>query len=131
MRSDLAALLPRDKHDIERAEAVIARGLPETEPLLPALLEWMRDMNWPVAQVLQPFLAKIGGALTPHIQQILGSNDDIWKRWVLLCIVAESDELRTTLRPELNRLASDPSPREQIEELHIVAQEILAARASD
>lgn len=130
-RSDLAALLPRDKHDTARAEAIIQLGFPAVEPVLPALLEWMQDMNWPVARILQPFLASIGVALAPHIRNILETEDHIWKYWVLLAIVAKSDELQAALEPELDRIAHQPTPGEQTEEVHIVAREILTGRASD
>jgi uncharacterized protein DUF5071 len=125
MKSDLATLLPRDKFDTERAEAIIALGFPAIEPIVPALLEWMQDLNWPVAQVLQPFLASIGSPLAPHIRRILETDDVIWKNWVLLCIVAKSPELRTMLRPDLERLSSCPKPDEQTAALDVLAKEII------
>ena len=125
MRSDLVALLPRDKMDTERAEAVIALGFPAVEPILPALLEWIQDMNWPVAEVLQPFLADIGSPLLPHVRRILETDDDVWKYWVLRCIVAESPELRAMLVDDLKRLAAKPTSGEQSEELDALAKELL------
>jgi hypothetical protein len=124
-RSDLAALLPRDKVDTERAEAIIRLGYPEVEPILPELLEWMQDINWPVAQVLYPFLAKVGAPLAPHVRRILETEDHIWKYWVL-GIVAESTQLQAALRSELDRIAQRPTPGELAEEVHLVAKEILA-----
>ena len=126
MRSDPVALLPRDKIDTDKAEAIIALGFPAVEPILPALLEWMQDMNWPVAQVLQPFLADIGGPLAPHVRHVLGTDDDVWKGWLLRCIVAQSAELQTMLRLDLERLAACPTLGEKRETLDIVAKEILS-----
>ena len=87
MPSDLAAILPTNKRDTERAEAIVALGFPTVEPILSTLLEWMQDINWPVAQVLAPFLANIGGPLAPHVRPILQTDDDIWKYWILDCII--------------------------------------------
>ena len=125
MYSDLSALLPRDKFDTERAEAIIALGFPAIEPILPALLEWMQDINWPVAQVLEPFLTGIGCPLAPHVRHVLETDDNVWKDWVLRCIVAKSAELQAMLRPELERLAAHPTPGEKTETLDILANEIL------
>lgn len=117
--------LPRDKFDTENARALVTRGYPAVEPVLPALLEWVQDLNWPVAQVLQPFLADIGRPLAPHVRYVLESDDAIWKYWVLHCIVAESTELAEELRPELTRLADAPSSTEDNEEVKEAASEIL------
>jgi hypothetical protein len=125
MNSDLAGLLPRDKFDTQRAEAIIALGFPAIEPVVPVLLQWMQDMNWPVAQVLQPFLAGIGAPLAPHIRRILETDDTMWKYWVLCDLVARSDELRTMLRPELERLSAHPTPAERTDDLDALAREIL------
>lgn len=80
---DTTHLLPVDKHDLPKAEAIVALGYPAVEELLPALLAWMQDPNWPVAKVLMPFLAGIGEPLAPHLCAIFESDDDVWKYWVL------------------------------------------------
>lgn len=125
MRPELFALLPRDKSDTAKAEAIIAAGYPAVEPLLPRLIEWMQDANWPVARVLAPFLAGIGKPMEGHILQVLATTDEIWKYWVLECIVGKSMELRRCLRPELERIASNPTDGEVGEELHSLAQSLL------
>lgn len=125
MRLDIAALLPSDKLETDKAEAIIAQGFPAVEPVLPALLEWMQDINWPVAQTLLPFLASIGEPLAPHVRQVLETKDEIWKYWVIRCLVRESIELARALKPELQRLALEPTPGEREEELDVVAKEIL------
>jgi hypothetical protein len=125
MRPDFSSLLPRSKMDIEKAEAIIALGYPAVEPILPALVEWIQDMNWPVAQVLQPFLVRIGPPLAPHLRRVLKTDDDVWKYWLVCCIVAESSELAQLLRPELQRLVSSPTKGEQAEEINLLARGIL------
>lgn len=126
MRPDLAALLPKDKFETEKAEAIVALGFPVVEPILSALFEWMQDINWPVAQVLQPFLATIGAPLAPHVRIVLATTDEIWKYWVIRCIVGESAELAHSLQAELHRLAQFPTPSEREEEIDVQAREILA-----
>jgi hypothetical protein len=125
MRSELTTLLPSDKSDTEKVKAIVALGFPAVEPILPALLEWMQDINWPVAQALQPFLASIGAPLAPHIRSVLNTDDDVWKNWVLRYIVVKSPELQTMLRADIERLATRPTRGEQAEELDVLAGQIV------
>ena len=125
MRPDLTDLLPSTKSDTDKAKAVVSLGFPAVEPALPSLMEWMQDINWPVAQVLQPFLAHIGAPLEPHIRVVLQSDDEIWKFWVLQQIVAKSEDLVQLFQPELRRLANQATPKEQAEELDVLAKTIL------
>lgn len=125
MRPDLAALLPSTKMETHKAEALVSLGYPTVEPVLSTIMEWMQDMNWPVAQVFQPFLASIGKPLVPHVQKVLETKDEIWKHWVLQFVVAESNELMEFFMPELQRLATHPTANEHAEELDVLAQTIL------
>ncbi|MBT9518713.1 MAG: DUF5071 domain-containing protein [Methyloversatilis discipulorum] len=131
MRLDLSSLLPAGKHDTAKAEAIVTLGYPEVEPILPSLLEWVQDLNWPVASVLCPFLASIGTPLAPHIRRILQTNDDTWKYSLLAGIVAESAPLADELSSELQRLVSFPTAGEREEELNIHAHEIIMRHGSE
>jgi hypothetical protein len=124
-QDDVKALIPRNKHDIERAEAAVKAGYPVVAPILPELLEWLQDMNWPVAGFLAPFLATIGKPLIPHIQRIFATDDEMWKYWIMTYIIADSVELATSFRDELERIAFSPTKREIEEELNETAQHIL------
>lgn len=121
-QNDIKALVPRGKHDIERAEAAIKIGYPAVAPILPELLEWLQDLNHPVAQVLAPFLASIGSPLIPHIHQIFRTDDHIWKRWIISYIIDESYELATVFRSELERISYSPTESEVEEGLDEEAQ---------
>lgn len=125
--ADVRDLIPRSKYDLERAHAAVAAGYPAVEPILAELLEWMQDINWPTARILQPFLATIGEPLVPHITAIFQTDDEIWKYWIINSLIMESRPLAAAFRPELERLASQPTPRELAEELHLVAEEVLQA----
>jgi len=111
--------------ETEKAEALVALGYPCIEPILPELIEWMQDCNWPVAQVLQPFLASIGAPLAPHIREVLQSDDDVWKYWVISCIVSESSELACLLTAELQCIALSPTVGEHEHEVDAQARAIL------
>ena len=110
---------------MERARAAVAAGYPAVDPILPELLEWLQDCNWPVSHILAPFLTSIGSPLIPHIRRILDTDDEIWKYWMISVIMRDSFELASAFRDELKRLVSSPTEREAREELNEVAQEVL------
>jgi hypothetical protein len=123
--NDVRLLIPQHRSDSERANAAIAAGYPAVAPILPELLEWLQDCNWPVARVLAPFLVSIGNPLIPHIQHIFDSNDEIWKYWIINVILRNSFELAVAFRNELERLAYSPTENEETQELNEVSQEVL------
>ncbi len=125
MQPEHLALLPSDKFDTARAAAITGRERSSVEPIVPVLLEWLQDMNWPVAQVLSPFLSSIGRQLAPHIRHILATDDDIWKHNVIAYVVAESSELAEDLRLELGRIATIPTPGEVAENVSELSKNVL------
>jgi len=127
---EMTHLLPVDKHDLSKAEAIIALGYPAVDALLPELIAWMQDINWPVAKVLTPFLAGIGEPLAPHLRVIFESEDHVWKYWVLDKLVAPSPKLTVALEPSLLRMALEPSPGEGDEGVDEITRSILAKKAA-
>lgn len=127
MSTDLTTLVPVTKFETEKARALVQLGFPAVEPVVPKILEWLQDLNWPVGRVFQPFLASIGQPLAPYIRDILQGQDDGWKYSVLRAVVDKSPELARDLRPELERMAKIPSAGESQEEVNLIAIEILAS----
>ncbi|MEK7832191.1 MAG: DUF5071 domain-containing protein [Acidobacteriota bacterium] len=127
----LVQFVPKDKHDTATAQAAVQSGYPMVSPVLPELVAWLQDYNWPVAQVLAPFLATIGIALLPQVKAVLVSGDLIWKRWVLSCVVSESEELAQAVSAELVRLAYAATPSEREEDLDEIALGVVEQFALD
>ncbi len=123
--SEIVGFVPMDKYDHAAAHRAIKAGYPAVESVLPALLEWLQDMNWPVAKTLAPFLASIGEPLIPHLRKIFETDDEIWKAWILSTIVEDSPVLAIEFRDYIERLASDKSRDEDAEWLRENANEIL------
>ena len=110
-----------DKYDVRTAEAIVAFG----DASDPRLLEWVQDLNWPVASVLAPFLSNSGIIVAPGIRQVLASNDESWKWSVLSSVVAGSPDLISLLRAELEGIARAPSLGERTEGLDELVAELL------
>jgi len=124
-QDELRKLLPKDKFDIDRATALMSIGYPTVAPILPDLLEWLQDGNWPVSHVIGPFLASIGKPLTEEVRRILQSQDHLWKYWILVRVVAHSPELATALYPDLAKIAEGDPVDEDEKDVKEEAKEIL------
>lgn len=123
---NLQELIPTGKSDEDRARAAVAAGYPAVEPILPALMEWIQDSNWPVATILLPLLTSVGPPLVPHIWHVLRSGDLVWKYWVIGLLVPSLPEtVASTFREELERLSYNPELNERIEELDQRARSVL------
>ena len=121
----LAALVPNGKAETEKAQALVALGYPTIEPVLPLIVRWLQDLNWPVARVFIPFLVAIGAPLAPHVRSVLATDDDCWKYALLEAVVRQSSQLTTALASDLKRLAENPTAGEQTEGVARAAQDIL------
>jgi hypothetical protein len=120
-------LLPQSKHDTEKAEALIALGYPAVAPIIPELLTWLQDRNWPVGRVLAPFLASLGAAIAPAVRTFLSTDDEFWKYGLVVDVVAHSAALADALTPELERIIATPTAGEKAEGLPDEVREILTS----
>jgi Domain of unknown function (DUF5071) len=127
MAVDPRSLLPRHKSDGERVRALVDLGYPAVAPVLPELLTWMQDGNWPVSFGIGPFLAAIGEPVVPLVREVFAGTDGIWKYWCIERIVrAFPPDVAEQLRSDLERLARHPTPNDQSEEVDERAHEALA-----
>ena len=124
----MVLILPRDKHDIESAAALVVLGWEAVEPVAPQILEWTQDSNWPVAAVFHPLLIGAGARLAPFLNPIFEGDDDVWKYCLLVHVVRQSPELVTAMRSRLERLVNSPTTNEQLEGVSEQARDILASR---
>ncbi|MEK4425992.1 DUF5071 domain-containing protein [Solibacillus sp. FSL K6-1523] len=119
-------LLPRNKFDNDRVEMIKKMDRDKILPLLPNLLEWIQDMNWPVATSVLELLLTFPEEIIPHVQDVLSSDDDNWKWFILHYLVIELPiESRVQFREYLTRVSETPTHNELAEELDEIAKEIL------
>lgn len=119
----------RHKHDLDNAHKLIELGYPAVAPLLPHLLEWIQDMNWPVAKTIAPFLVSIGEPLVPEVKEVFATDDYGWQYICITDIIKKMPaELSVQFRPELERLAYHATKAEKDEDLDKVALQVLTGR---
>ena len=78
-----AEVLPRNKHNFKKVNQIKKLNGNEQLPLLPGLLEWIQDMNRPIAEEIAELLLTFPKEIVPLIKDVLVTNDDVWKYWCL------------------------------------------------
>lgn len=125
---NLQSFLPQSKTDCQAVDRIAQLGYPAIAPILPQLLEWLQDGNWPIAKRLAPWLANLGLNLVPALDQALASEDQSWNYWLIALVISRDDSLYHHYRPMLLRFASSPSLLERQYEIDEVAREALRDR---
>ena len=124
--NNYSEFIPRSKHDFERVNQVKKLDRNEILPLLPGLMEWIQDMNWPIAMEVAELLLMFPNEIVPIAKGVLATNDNVWKYWCLEVLVKKlPKESRKLFKSELIRLIERPTAGEKLEELNVTAIEIL------
>jgi len=122
---DFSHITPKDKADEEFVHNLNKYSILEIKEYVPQLLEWLQDGNWPVAshifKYLQPHVSKI----EDEIMDVLHSDDEIWKYWILGLILSYGKVPGNKTMTEVMRIAKYPTPKEIEEELQERAIEII------
>lgn len=116
-------LIPKDKSDIETAEKLNEYSLQELRPIIPELLEWMQDGNWPVFYPIRLFFEKHVDEIQNEILDIFKTNDNLWKYWILLNLGEGINDER--LIAEIKRIALNPTDLEKAEDLDEISKELI------
>ena len=122
MTKNAIQLIPKHKSDSETVKNVIKTGYPAVKPILPELMKWTQDSNWPIFHSLAPFLSSLGIEIVPEIRRVLATDDYEWKWSVLYGIIAPSREIAISVKDELINLSKNTKDEAGLREL---AQEIL------
>ncbi len=120
-------IVPHDKFDFATCERLNAASDAQIKPYLPELLEWLQDMNWPVARKVLSRIQSMDADLIEPVRNILTGTDSIWKYWILVSLLPETHKsVVKALAPELQNLAANATKDEIAEEVDIEARNLLA-----
>jgi hypothetical protein len=97
----------------------------EVRPIIPDLLIWLQDMNWPVARPVANYLVTIKEYMTFEILEVLKGDDDLWKYWVLLEFYSEEKPNDLQTIQVLERMANHPTYGEKENDIDQIAKNIL------
>jgi len=120
---NIQELIPKNKFDGSGIEELKSLSFEQIKPIIPDLLEWLQDMNWPVASsiasILKPFINRI----TAELVMILKSDDVMWKYGVLISLIRNTRDL--IILKELERIVKYPTKDEIENEVDLEAIAIL------
>lgn len=105
-------LVPKNIFDFSGVEELRLLSGEEIAPILPALLEWMKDMNWPIAQEMPELLSMHQKLIIPCIIEALQpeQSECDWKTYIIqfLLPLLDSDYF-LMLKPSLERIVQEPT----------------------
>jgi len=125
---ELKALIPKDKFDTSTLDTLMSLKESDLSILLPELILWIADMNWPVATEILPVLSKYPDSIVPLIKESLvaDQDDDILKIYIISYLVPRlPKDYQLMLYDDINRIAKNPTESEAYEETAEIALEWL------
>lgn len=120
---NVKSLIPKDKFDIEAAEKLKEYSFEEIKPIIPELLEWLQDLNWPVSKSVAEILIPFSENIALEILQILKGEDEMWKYWIL-SVFGKTIKNKLVLN-EIERIVKNPTAGEVDNEIPEIAKEII------
>ncbi|PIH56893.1 DUF5071 domain-containing protein [Paenibacillus sp. LK1] len=110
--------LPRDKHDYEAVRKLSELSNEELRDIIPELMEWLQDGNWPIARSVEDLLLRFGEELIPHIQNVFKTKDPQWEYFMLTGLIRRlPSRYLIVLKVDLERILKNPTEDEMLEEL--------------
>ncbi|MFD2600657.1 DUF5071 domain-containing protein [Flavobacterium suzhouense] len=118
-------IVPRDKWDDKAIENLQNCSFDEVRDKVPALLEWLQDMNWPVAGGIFDFLLPHVNEIEDEIIKIFRTDDGMWKYWILGLIDNYQGKVNERIVNEIVRVYNEPTPDEIDCGVHEDVQEMI------
>ncbi|KJB88837.1 hypothetical protein AZ66_05110 [Paenibacillus sp. E194] len=130
--NDVKQYLPTDKCDYDSIDRLKSLKPEELQRIIPELLEWTQDINWPVAPKIIEILIPLDKLLLPQLRVILRCNEYDWIENCLWYLVRRlnSDTL-LELRNELVMLSKSTNPNFIEYEIPQICKEIMSTHSME
>ena len=124
----MTMLPPRNGDDRERWDRIRGGDAEALAPLVPELLEWLREPESPEASLAAEALLRCADELVPFVQAVLRGRDAAWKAGVIerLVLRLPKDDV-LELAPDLLAIAMNPSDPELELEVDELAERAVAS----
>ena len=129
----IQTLVPKDKSDwnFDKGCDINWYGYKELKPIIPQLLIWLQECNWPVARPISEILARMMPDILEELKPILEGDDSIWKYNILnIFFIQTKSEYWRLIKETIEDLAYNPSENDAKEEVNLLAKQILEENIS-
>ena len=90
---DTEHLLPMSKEDLDFITNLRLKSISEIRIIIPQLLEWTQDINWPQTSLIVNYLSSHINEIQEELISILKSNDEVWKYSILHGLIFNSSNI--------------------------------------
>ena len=121
-------LIPIDKHDFEPIPVLMEISEEEVQPILPELLFWIADINWPIATEMLNVLVRFPDSITPLIKKVLQptETDEEWKYFIIQYLIPKLPESsQKLLMKDIQRILDSPTDGEIYGEVSEAAKDYM------
>jgi hypothetical protein len=128
LKAHVKTLVPKNKFDMNFDKVLDFHWYNYTElkPIIPELLTWLQDPNWPVAKPISVHLTTMLPDIIDDLVPILESEDGIWKYNILnYFFVKTKTEHYLKIKDLLEKLAFQASENDKKEEVDVLVKAIL------
>lgn len=119
-------LIPKDKGDFKTAQNLKKYNIDELKPIIPNLLAWIQDMNWPISGIIAEYLVANSSKIETEIYTILANDDTIWK-WNVITVFKDMIQDKKNISI-IKRIAKNPTEMEKTEELDVLCKLLIEKR---
>ena len=118
--------IPTSIYDIAAVERLKKMSFESVKEDIPALLEWLQDTHWDVAEGIAKYFEPYVNEIKQELLFILNSSDGMWKYFVMYILIGRSrHKLNAELIEILRRIAEHPSDIDSEACANEAAKEIL------
>ena len=125
---NLKELIPVDKFDLSGVSMLMEIDEKDIKPIIPDLLLWTVDMNWPVATEMVKVLVRFPDIVIPYIKKILSPSevDEEWKWFIIVHFIPKfTKDKQEQLLGDIRRICDYPTDGEIKEEVQEEAKSYL------
>lgn len=99
------ALVPKNKFDDRNLDKINVLSDSEMQVIMKDLLEWTKDINWPIALPIINILSKRENIVIPYLKEVFKSQDWEWETWILKYLVSGfTNESINKIKKELKEI---------------------------
>ncbi|WP_197082391.1 DUF5071 domain-containing protein [Pedobacter sp. BMA] len=118
--------IPTNVYDVDAIKKLRVLPFEAVKADVPKLLEWLKDIHWPVAQGVAEYLLPYINEINEELLVVLNTNDGMWKYFMIYKLIGGSNKrLNPELILALRNIADNPTPIELEDLVDEAARDIL------